>query len=301
MARNYDFVYFPREVKTEYVTDINRRNGKYSGNITLKIKAVDNLYLGSGFLHYDGRSGIVAESLFEHGKMVIPGSSVKGAVRHVARAVSDACILSSESERLNLDKKQKYKCNPKISNSRDNSFQLCIVCDMFGAMGIASKVRFSDFVSDSCDTEECSVPVQFSPDINFPYYKINKNNNKFHKGYKFYKTICEEDDVPKTEKITATKKGTEFTGTVSFSGLHEDELQLLMFSLGLSGKKFSHKLGGYRAHGFGTVNFSCLEFSLINKKLSPEDAAEYAKKYTENKHANPESVKQICEIMKYRE
>ena len=283
MPRNFDFVSFPEKVNNNYLNNIKNRYGKYSGAISLQIKTVDDLYTGSGFIDYDPKNGLTTSTDMEEGKAIIPGSSVKGALRHVARAVSDGCIISSEASRdLKLSHQQeKGKCKLADGKSSDKD-AVCIICDMFGMMGLASKLIVSDFGSVECKLVKRNVPTQFTPSINSPYYKDGTGK---HKGYKFYYTNCDPTDGSKYDVIYAVAKGTQFTGEIRFNGLDENELCLLMYCLGFEdkdgGRRLSHKLGGYRAVGFGTVNFTCQRFLLNEEEIPIGKAADYAHKYTE--------------------
>ncbi len=305
-ARNYDFVKFPKEPNCNFITDINKRyeEDDFSGRITLKITTVDNLYLGGGYTSFDKDNGFINETLEESGRAVIPGSSVKGAVRQVCRAISDGCIPIEKNDRYELDYSQKKKC----SIGRDG-FHICMVCDMFGMMGLGSKVKFSDFVCDEKDVFEIvSVPK-------LPLMNVDgKEGDKPYKGYKFYKTFCKLINVGNSNKVRAVKSGAVFNGAIDFEGLKGKELALLMCSLGISKEdSFSHKLGGYRPCGLGTVNFSVVNFMLNDEEKTADDAFQFADRYgCDNIEKNPEDkiecsqdaydrLGNLIDIMKYKE
>lgn len=308
VKRNFDFVYFPENPDTNYLSDINKRQGKYSGSITLEMTAVDNIYLGSGFIDFDEKSGLIGTTVEELNKAIIPGSSVKGAVRHVARAVSDGCILQSEKEQqsekehLELKREQTFSCVPMPK--KGETFHVCIVCDMFGTMGLKSKLSFSDFVADRYEVIKCRVPLQFSPKIREPFYLKDElyEGKRLHKGYKFYFTDCEKRESDKIQTITVIKKGAVFTGKIRFEYLDEKELMLFLYSLGIGGKYFSHKIGGYKADGYGTVNFRCTKFDLNGKETLLTEAENYANKYVKECSDDCyDRIEQLEEIMSYKE
>lgn len=296
---NYDFVQFPYETqRTKYSSDgENSRYGEHSGILKLTITTVDRLHLGSGFSRYRAGEGIISETLAENEKLIIPGSSVKGAVRHLARAISDSCVPNS-------DDCQKPE-NRKHGDKTIIEMNICPVCNLFGMMGLASKVFFSDFTADAAgNTEVIALPQQYSPHPNSDRYY---DEDGYLKGYKFYKTICEKKDYPNGEPeklpVEVVKKGVVFTGDIRFSRLTDSELELLCQSLGIGGKFFSHKLGGYRSEGLGTVNFTCTEFRLNGEQKTPQDAEYYATKYidncTDDQYDRIETIRK--KIMPYRE
>lgn len=302
---NYDFVPFPLYPKIDYITDFRKRMGEYSGYLELKITALDPLHIGSGFCHMKNGK-LFSETLKEQDRLIIPGSSLKGAVRQISRAVSDGCIdVRGEKEKkkdkngnksyvLFENEEQKRRCF--IGKGKCSA---CIVCDLYGMMSLASKVRFSDFVSDSVKTEIISVASQYSPDITKKHYKTWTGSSNVHKGYKFYKTNCQPMPVSADKDvIEAVPKGTVFTGTIHFRGLDDEQLELLTYSLGL-GEQFSPKLGGYKSVGLGTVKVNPVKF-IVNGET--KDAKEWAQAY-KNRYYNLAAYcfDALEEIMEYRE
>ncbi len=313
---NFDFVAFPYSVNNQYITSLSARRGKKSGYADIEITAVDDLYLGSGFCHYENGKGIIGET-----QTFIPASSLKGAVRQVARASSESCIpldridvpvldgngevVTTNRNGMTVNKSlkgqpfltcgQKRKCN--ATPDKDGKIQVCIVCDMFGAMSLASKVRFTDLQMRKGKTETVSVPVRFSPHTeadNYWYRDDENDRNIYYKGYKFYYTKCNEREEPKKEKVTVIKSGAVFKGRVYFKNLFDDQLELLLHSLG-AGKNISLKLGGYKADGFGTVNAVCEKLVVNDKK---ENAFQIAKKFVDK---NKDYLEELESILEYRE
>lgn len=251
--QNYFFVDFT-VTDHHYVSRDRRRDAshKFSGILKVRLVTVDPLFIGSGFQELeDGQ--FVKQTLTEHGRSVIPGSSLKGAVRQICRAVSQSCVPQETW-------KSRRPCKPIIPNdtkfqcrSSDNPKQdsACIVCDMFGKMGWCSKVFFSDLVAENGKTECLEAAQQFAPHPDTEKYL---NENGCHK-YKFYKTAISEVTMPKKDKLRAVLPKTVFTGEITYRNLDKKELGLLLFGLGQS-RTISLKLGGYRNEGFGTVNIT---------------------------------------------
>ena len=237
---NYEFLPF---IKPRKFTADSKK--VFSGYIEIELITVDKLFIGSGMSHFDGVN-IPASTLQENGKLIIPGSSLKGAVRHISRAVSPSCIPDAKENEIRNGYFKKCRLD-----------DCCIVCDMFGMMYKASKLRFTDLISENGKTVKIKVPTQFEPKKNNDKYKEDR---KFI-GYKFYYTDCEERNAPKRESIEAIVENTSFTGKIFFNKLYKEELQLLMFALSFS-EAFSIKLGKYKADGFGTVFMNYNKFIL---------------------------------------
>lgn len=282
--KNYDFVRFPEKPYVKYITSLAKRNDasetRYSGYLELEIKTIDYLHIGSGFSRLDNRKLISEVSRIEQ-TLIIPGSSLKGAVRQICRATSDGCIPHESGVRLTSN--QKAKCSLE-----KEGFHCCIVCDMFGGMSLGSKLRFTDLTAEKGRTESIPVRVQFSP-------KPNKGNYK-NRGYKFYYTICDMEDCD-TEEVEAVSEGIIFKGRIYFKWLDKKELCLLAHALGLA-KNFSMKLGGYKNDELGTVETKCVKMIVNGKE---EDAASYAKQYLKD-YTNDvyEQILDLQDIMEYR-
>ena len=89
MPKNYDFVPFVKpNVKYSNSCD---NSGRKSGYLKIKFIVEEELYVGSGFVS-ETKNGFTYETMKHNGKCIIPGSSVKGVIRNICRAVSDGCI-----------------------------------------------------------------------------------------------------------------------------------------------------------------------------------------------------------------
>lgn len=251
---NYDFIPF---IKPEVFKPASKE--QFSGYIEVELIAVDKLFIGSGMSHFDGTT-ISDTTLQEDGKLIIPGSSLKGAIRHISRAVSPSCI--PDVKKYEVEDGYFKQCK------KDDC---CIVCDMFGMMSKASKIRFTDLVSENGKTVKVKVSQQHGPNKNTKKYKDGQK----YIGYKFYYTDCEKRNIQKIDNIEAVPEKTSFIGKIFFKELYEKELQLLMFSLTFSGL-ISIKLGKYKADGFGTCNIFCRKLMINGKEENISKARDYA-------------------------
>lgn len=245
--QNYFFVDFP-VTDPRYVSRDKRLDAAHrlSGILKVQLVTVDPLFIGSGFQELeDGQ--FIKQTLTENNKPIIPGSSLKGAVRQICRAVSQSCV-PQESCRINLPQGTMRQCKPERKSDLDHA---CIVCDMFGKMGWCSKVFFSDLIAECGATARFQAAQQFAPHPDAEKYL---DEDGYH-AYKFYKTKVNSVTKPQNDKLRAVPPQTVFTGEITYRNLDQKELGLLLFGLGQSGS-ISLKLGGYRNEGFGTVNIT---------------------------------------------
>lgn len=238
-----------------------------NGYIDLEVTAIDDLYIGSGFVNYSNK-GNYYETIKYDNKPIIPGSSLKGCIRHIANIVSDGCVADVNT--LFKNKKYKNKYRFELREIRCSTSNMCIICDMFGMKGRKSKVIFSDLVSDNAQLKKINLNTQFSPGVGNEFY----HDNKTLRGYKLYKTECEHYKGKSTNFVEVVKSGAIFKGKIIYYDLTETELNLLCYSLGL-GAHFNPKIGGYKNDGLGQVKIRGTLF--VNGKIV--NACDYANAY----------------------
>jgi len=298
---NYAFVGFgePKYYIDDYkginpFKDKENKDKIYKGYIDIVITCVDNLYIGSGFskLNNNNNNQLYNETIKHGNEYIISGSSFKGAIRNIASAVSEACLPKLDKEEKNKVTilEENIDCKVRFDrNAKEYKKKLCIVCDMFGAMGYASKIIIPDFKVKTADTEGLELNVQHGPEINDKY----KNKDGSSKGYKFYKTYCEKYDDTSQVRVNTVKKGSEFSGRIYFSNITEYQLSLLLFSMGID-ESFDIKLGGYKNDGLGHVKIKIVD-SEINVDKTP---LELAREYPVNTGIRKGQIAKLREILK---
>lgn len=259
---NYDFV--PFNTPKYYQ---NAGKGDLCGYAELELTTVGNLHIGNGFfIEQNGK--FISETIKDiDGNPIIPGSSFKGAIKSICRAVSDGCIPPMDKKYTNLIPKSIY-CSKNEEGNR------CIVCDMFGMIGkvsLASKVSITDFTSKNSPLNTIFVNQPFGPNIDSNYYK---HGGKF-KGYKFYYTDCYSQPPKNQINIQTIKPNSKLYGKVFFKNLTKDQLGLLLFGCCIDGY-INLKLGGYKNDGLGEVKCNCLKLVVNNKaQNNPIDYVDY--------------------------
>lgn len=281
---NYDFVSFGQP--KYYIAD-SKGTKPVKGYIDIVITCIDNLYIGSGF-STEKKNQLYNETIKYGNEYIIPGSSFKGAIRNIASAVSDACLPE--------DKEKNFKVAIPKEDNKCNARQRCIVCDMFGAMGYASKIIIPDFKAKTANTEVLERNVQHGPKINDKY----KNKDGSSKGYKFYKTYCEKYNDTNQVRVNTVKKGSEFSGRIYFSNITEYQLSLLLFSMGID-ESFDIKLGGYKNDGLGHVKIEIVdsEIKIVDSKVNVDKTPlELAQEYPVKTGIRREQIAKLREILK---
>ncbi len=269
MSKSYDFVPF-LECKP-----YNSQDKNYDGVIPIKIRTLTPIHLSFGEYSIDKQNRIFKPFTRINDSLVIPGSSIKGVIRSIAEAISYSCYTPSGQ----LDRE---RLPDKRHPNRDSN---CIICHMFGTMSHKSKVYFSDSYIREGTSQIIGLPASFPPRPTSLSYHDEEGK---YKGHKFYKHgilgIQARGDI----LYEYVLEDSEFQGQVRFNGLTDEQVQLLCFSLGLSGD-IQPKIGFGKGHYYGSISIES-EGKWIDK----------AKEYKEIKNADISgNIAKIIEILNF--
>ncbi|OFI07064.1 RAMP superfamily protein [Clostridium acetireducens DSM 10703] len=217
--------------------------GNNSGKINITVKTLTPVHISSGAYDTKDNKTIYSSFIRNNGELIIPGTSFKGCIRNIAEALSRSCMTKS---------KNIYENKIPVSK-REPKYSRCIICNMFGAMGYKSRIQFSDLkLSKSTSknkTEIIKLPKSFTPNPNSKDYL---NDDGKYKGYKFYmhgiNGVQLKGDIP----YEFVPKGTEFQGQIIFKELTDEQVQLLCFSLGITGD-IHPKIGFGKSYLYGSI------------------------------------------------
>ncbi len=190
----------------------NRRDGLW-GQIEIELECLTEVHVGSTapvVVDLDGKTTLVqgmTRLATEYGIVpVIPGSSVKGAVRALVEAITPSC------DRLSPDRN---------AACRDTS-RLCPACAALGAPGWRATVAFSDLV-----------PVE---PVGLRVRRIAQRYSHAsapRKGRRLYGIRPEAPLPTEVEALECLPVGSRLRGTVVFEGTPEAETGAITLALGL--------------------------------------------------------------------
>ncbi|MCD6508617.1 hypothetical protein J7M22_18605 [Candidatus Poribacteria bacterium] len=189
---------------------------------------------------------------------VIPGSSVKGAVRAVAEAISPSCLAVQERRTRPNAPKRLRQCSIKGNG-------ICPACRIFGTMGYQGQARFHDIVIPPKSLIMARVPILWKPGgkDERKLASLYIEEDGFIRGRKFYyhARYAERDDAR-----VAVKKGVTAEMKVSFQNLSESEFGLLIAAMGCHPlKRFPIKIGAGKPVGLGSVEIKPIEIGLLQR------------------------------------
>lgn len=272
MSKSYDFVPFLKCEPYKY------RDGICEGTIPITIRTLTPIHISSGNYSIDEAKNIFKSFVRINDEIVIPGTSLKGVIRSIAEAVSYSCYTAVKE--INEQKLPNKTYHDKGKN--------CITCDMFGSMGYRSKVQFSDCypVNGTVQTQILGLPASYKPHPNTQQY-FDKEGK--YKGRKFYKHGILGIQQKGNILYEYVLENAKFQGEIRFKGLTEEQVQLLCFSMGLSGD-IQPKIGFGKGYFYGSISIE-----------SEEKWADRAKEYRNNKDADiSKNISKIIEILNFK-
>ena len=252
----YDFVPFPkRRPNREKGAGQDKLNPcLLSGTLELTLRTLTPVHVGLGYSDFvtAGNQEYLAalqasKPIREEGttrrRYLIPGSSIKGAVRSIVEAITRSCI------RITQGRHRPYI--PQGYGGCMSVNDLCIACRLFGAQDYQGHVSFEDAVAPKGSLVLLGTPLLWTPargGRGLPPRYLQGNQAR---GRKFYAHARPPSGV---DPRACIKSGAELPLRIHFLNLSEAELGVLLTALGQHpDHRFPIKLGGGKPVGLGSV------------------------------------------------
>lgn len=217
--------------------------GRWTGTIELRLEAIDPVRVGTGtivpFASPQGKRELVHGIVSRGDLPVLPGSSVKGAIRSLVEALGGGCDPTGTNP-----------CTP-----------LCVACSMFGIVRTPSitwrgRVAFDD-----------ARPLRGNAKVTTAGFRLRtafaprKNDGRRVYGPK-------PEGLNGTELAWVAPPGSRWFVTLAVTNLSEAELGLLLLALGQDGT-FVPRLGGGKYMGLGRTRFTLRSARLRQSYVGP--------------------------------
>ncbi|MFT0745889.1 RAMP superfamily CRISPR-associated protein [Synechococcus sp. RC10B2] len=262
----YDFVPFPkRRPNREKGVGQDKLNPcLLSGTLELTLHTLTPVHVGLGysdFIKAGDQEYLAAlqasKPIREEGttrrRYLIPGSSLKGAVRSIVEAITRSCI------RITQGRHRPYI--PQGYGGCMSVNDLCIACRLFGAQDYQGHVSFEDAVAPRGSLVLLGTPLLWTPargGRGLPPRYLQGNQAR---GRKFYRHARPPSGV---DPRACIKSGAELPLRIHFLNLSEAELGVLLTALGQHpDHPFPIKLGGGKPVGLGSVQVKCQRINLL--------------------------------------
>jgi CRISPR-associated protein Csm3 len=248
------------------ITPHDRFSNEYTGDLRCTLVATTPIHIGSGIYDLDGEN--VVRGLMTHGgNPIIPGTSLKGAIRSIAEAISDSCIRVTRRDIANnLEVKDARPCDDLKAG--ESKAKLCVCCSIFGALGYQGRVSFDDARLVRGGVAVHTIQSPYPPRESARSYK---NAYRQFNGRKFY---YHGEPVPsqKGEPYHVVDKNSELEFSMRFESLTAEELCLVMVAMGIP-DDIVIKVGGGKQAMLGSVELFLNSADLQKPASSFEDLA----------------------------
>jgi len=262
----YDFVPFPkgRPDRKQGAGQDKLDARLLSGTLELTLHTLTPVHVGLGysdFIKAGDQEYLAAlqasKPVREEGavrrRYLIPGSSIKGAVRSIVEAITRSCI------RITQGKHRPYI--PQGYGGCMSVNDLCIACRLFGAQDYQGHVSFEDAVAPKGSLALLGTPLLWTPARGGRGLPPRYLDGDRAKGRKFFRHAR---PAPGADPRVCIKSGAELPLRIHFLNLSEAELGVLLTALGLHpDHPFPIKLGGGKPVGLGSVQVKCQRINLL--------------------------------------
>lgn len=234
----FDFVPLPKRVSRGKPTGHDQyHETRATGQIYGTIEALSPIHIGSGIIDLGQDVELIKTAVRTSGNVVIPGSSLKGAIRSVVEAISESCVCKASRETRNAVTQDFEECRQKE--------RLCVACRMFGAMGFQSNITIQDAPQIGGKIGTKLVPELYRP--------RHQPGIRHIPGRKFYM----HGEVATGETpVEVCEIGSKFRFVVQVDNLRQAEWGLFFTALGHNPDyPFKLKIGGAKPACFGSIDF----------------------------------------------
>lgn len=223
-----------------------------TGHMTGEIHVLTPLHVASGGIEltqhvardWARNAPLIKSFVRSRGVRIIPGSSLKGAVRSVVEAITPSTVGKvgyrtrvpsplQEPRQLNRDRSSSRPLKPPAENELSPADRL------FGVMDYLGQVSFTDAAQIGDEVELVRMPSLFAPRGRGPA-----------RGRKFYKHGRPATGSTPVEAVPA---GGRFGLRCDFENLSPAEVGVLLIALGLGEPRLHLKLGGGKPACYGSV------------------------------------------------
>ncbi len=208
-----------------------------SGQIHGTIEALSPIHIGSGVIDVGNDVELIKTAVRTGGKIVIPGSSLKGAIRSVVEAISESCVSKVSYQVRRALPRSFSECRQKEN--------LCVACRLFGAMGFQGNISIQDALKT-----EGNIVTKHVPEL----YATGRGQRSMWDvpGRKFY---MHGKEATGSTPVEACDKGTQFSFVMQVDNLKLSEWGLLFTALGHHpNHPFKLKIGGAKPVCFGSID-----------------------------------------------
>jgi CRISPR/Cas system CSM-associated protein Csm3 (group 7 of RAMP superfamily) len=224
--------------------------GTMNGTLRGELLARTPLHVASGTLEMTQipEAPLVKAHVRSGGRPVVPGSSLKGAIRSIVEAISLSCLRITRARDNQL---------PRETAGCWDEKSLCVACRRFGSLGYQGQVRFGDAVlRKGMNARWVKMPALYAPRGRAGLY-FERGQVKGRKFYRHGRPAT--GDTP----VEVCPPGALLDFALQFENLQPAELGLLLIALGQGEPRLYPTLGGGKPACYGSVEVRVAELEIF--------------------------------------
>lgn len=242
----FAYVPLPERVNRSRPTGHDKYQSNHiSGQIRGTIEALSPIHIGSGIIDIGDDVELIKTAVKTGDNIVLPGSSLKGAIRSVLEAISGSCVSKVSY--------QVRRAMPRWFSECRQKNNLCMACRMFGAMGFQGNISIQD-----APKTEGNIVTEHVPEL----YAPGRGQRRMRDvpGRKFY---MHGEVATGSTPVEACEKGSKFRFVIQVDNLKQSEWGLLFTALGHHpNHSFKLKIGGAKPVCFGSIDIQIEEIQV---------------------------------------
>lgn len=286
----YDFVPLPsavRRVGRDHVRHDRRVDDALFGRIELTYRCDQPVHVGSGFKTLaDGR--VVRAMVRSGDALVVPGSSMKGALRARFEAITKSCVpqglpgwRGTQTKKRGLSRTHhgvtRAVLEPPASNhdvfrTACSDRAMCLACALFGFQqgrkGYRGRITVTDFapVQGAAAAALTEMPSQWEPRLHHcaEPRDVRRHNDTFHitglRGRKFHRGRSADPEGAR-QLVELLPAGTLIRGEIRLFNVLPEELGGILAAAGFEPGSLV-KVGAGKGLGFGRLVPHAIEWKL---------------------------------------
>jgi CRISPR/Cas system CSM-associated protein Csm3 (group 7 of RAMP superfamily) len=222
----------------------------WSGRLEVEVEVVSEyLYVGSGLIELDEQERAYYVFARRNGQLVIPATSIKGAIRSIVEAISNSCVSQ-------FGRKENVRSKSHQSRECKTPDQFCPACRLFGITGYRGRIHFADAtLINEVESKIVKIADLWPPHI--------AKERKFYQA-KTFQSKANQKPEKNHRFLEAVSKGTRLKTTLFFENVSSAEVGLVVRAMGLMPslkqdnkvvRAFPVKLGGAKPRCLGATYF----------------------------------------------
>lgn len=311
----------PRKMRPNMTVD-RRVPGYLSGSVSVLFECSSPVHVGSGTKRLDGAS-IIRETVRSAGRLTVPGSTLKGAIRSRFESISRSCCLF-QPPGSRFPARLRSRSEPNIREGRLHPTVLnepvltrcgeragiCPACALFGfqdrGSGQRGRIAVEDFLASlDAEAETLNLPEQFAPNLHHlgEARVVTEGHRRVFEVRSLHGRKFATGDAPlegASLPVEVIPRSTRLSGRIHFSNLSPVELGGLIIAASLDAGSYL-RVGAAKGYGWGAIFIpapNCIDWRIYDelRRSQPEAIADWTAAFRASEDCWSEGASRLTQI-----